>query len=145
MTPATSSDLIALAERVEKAERPSREMDAEIAAALDLRPNWARDDPRSLIVANRYGIGLLSLGVGGPGITAACYTSSVDSAAQLAPEGWCWSAGDDYYDPTPGWARVFPRVGGQILGTGNRYSATPALALCAAVLRARAAMLQETE
>jgi hypothetical protein len=68
------------------------------------------------------------------------YTASLDAALTLVPEGWEWAAGADLrlFHGAAAWARVFP-VGEQQRGTGNCLAAAPALALCIAALKARAA------
>jgi hypothetical protein len=69
------------------------------------------------------------------------FTSSVDAAARLVPDGFVWCAGiaeDD--DGTYAWANVHnrdPYCDGARVDFSPR-AATPALALCAAALRARA-------
>jgi hypothetical protein len=67
------------------------------------------------------------------------YSQSIDAAVTAIPAGWRWSAGNDhsYSDPLIScWARVFP-AREMYKGTGNQYGATPMLALCVAILRAR--------
>ena len=61
------------------------------------------------------------------------YTSSIDAALTLVPDGFDWTLGH-----TNGGLTIHAEVGGR----GDeylRFGATPALALCAAALRARAA------
>ena len=68
-------------------------------------------------------------------MTTPPYTTSLDAAVSLVPEEFkrSWSAGDN-----SGEAQVFARLGYEHEATGL----TPALALCAAALRARAALSQ---
>jgi len=115
--------LLALAERVEKLIGPDREVDAEIADAV----HW--DDPITFSDDAR----LLP------------YTASLDAAMTLVPEGWNWMAGNRN-QPT---ARAYVNNGElHFTGAAARknpaqqwhevVAATPALALTAAALRARA-------
>ena len=61
------------------------------------------------------------------------YTGSIDAAARLVPEGWGWNLDSGGYAVVLDWGNgPKPRIGGR--------GATPALALCAAALRARAAI-----
>ncbi len=73
------------------------------------------------------------------------YTSSLDAAMSLRPEGWCVDAGTGggpYGHRS--WARCYPNNHrGQVDGTGNRDAATMALAICSATLRARVLNQQE--
>jgi hypothetical protein len=107
-----------LAARCEKATGPDRELDAEIYVALD---------------ANRENRDALAIN-GAVGSWVPDFTASLDAAMTLVPEGWYWQVGQGnhawaavYENPIPPAMRVDP------------IAATPALALCAAALRARAA------
>lgn len=106
-------DLKALAERCEAADGPSRELDAEIAVALNLPWDYAADwGPR---------------GMDKP--VAQPYTASLDAAMMLLPEGYMWGIG------STGSATLAKPVNGLFpVHRGN--AATPALALTAACLRA---------
>lgn len=64
------------------------------------------------------------------------YTASLDAAQALVPEGYAWHCGCEI-DLTP-----FARVFGHDLHE-EECAATPALALCIASLRARAALPRE--
>ena len=66
-----------------------------------------------------------------PFFKPACFTTSLDAAVTLVPDEYknSWSAGDH-----SGEAQIFGRLGYEHEGTGL----TPALALCAAALKARA-------
>ena len=123
---------MALAARVEAAQGADRELDALIYDASGHFAWWdAMDGPkrtpdrnealRKITLASRFEP-----------------TASLDAAVSLVPEGWEWAAGIDppgyFREGCAGWARVFPRSR-QDQGTGNRYAATPALALTAAALR----------
>ncbi|MFN8993324.1 MAG: hypothetical protein ACK5X3_06635, partial [Pseudomonadota bacterium] len=73
------------------------------------------------------------------------YTASLDKAVTLVPEGWKWKAilRDSARGENTGEGYVHNgrlHMSGQYQGA-DTFAATPALALCAAALRARAAML----
>lgn len=78
------------------------------------------------------------------------YLRSIDAAMQLVPDGAHWGMGHDNTGPLAGWAwvRVKGKDGWQELHSPLRmgfnyagpFPAAPSLALCAAALRARAAM-----
>ena len=139
-----------LSERIEAAEAGSRELDREIAKSQ----GWHRVEPR--FTKNKHGAWIAPedfTGVysdGSPildslhGTTmhrdVPIFTTSLDAAMSLVPEGWqvtidcmpemreppsceveCWSIGKDHRD-------TMRRIG---------RAATPALALCAAALKAR--------
>lgn len=108
------SALLELAERVEAATGPDRELDRDIASAVHLKqltyssPEWIKDPE---------------------------FTASIDAAMTLVPEGWTrtvkWSVENE------GYALVYdPAVpdDSSIYALGK----TAALALCAAALRAHA-------
>lgn len=135
------SELLRLAERVEAATAPDRELDARIAVAIysdsghaDPRDNThARfPSPSDECAPGTYWISAFS---GLSLRTADPFTASLDAAMTLVPEGWDWSAGTlgngkgghSFMRPA---GRHYPRV--------EVDAATPALALTAASLRARA-------
>lgn len=113
------ADLLALAERVEALTGPDREVDAEIEAARGWPDvQWTGEAPR--------------------------YTASLDAAASLVPAGWT-------LDTLHEWDAAHLRARGPWQGMLKRrvrhnytvrsqclHAATPALALTAAALRARA-------
>ena len=109
-----SSDLLDLAARVEALTEPSREVDAEIKEAAGHAWDYA----------------------------AHPYTASLDAAMTLVPEG---IGSDLLYVRTErlhtgkGRAVLLDTLGGQ---ESYADAATPALALCAAALRARATLAQ---
>ncbi len=122
-----AATLLALAERCER-EEPGCELNDAIAFAVGWRLNetiwWNPPDGDWSLEVPRY-------------------TTSLDAAVTLVPEGWIWQGGERYEDEkVGGWARVFPR-GAMNRGTGNRDAKTSALALCAAALRACVAMTKE--
>jgi hypothetical protein len=71
------------------------------------------------------------------------YTASLDAAMTLVPEGWDWSAVRDRGDYSaqvyePVWSAL-QHGAASAYKTGIIEASTPALALCAAALRARVA------
>jgi hypothetical protein len=137
--------LLELAERVEAAEGPDRESDLDIAQAVGLRPRHLKFIPGGSDLA-------WDAESGGCGFKIEPYTASLDAALTLVPEGWsvklyahpdgeCHAevyrlgeiieAGDGTL-MRPYAAGCFPQEAGP--------SATPALALAAACLRARSTM-----
>lgn len=110
------NDLIALAERCEEATGATRELDAMI--------HWAIND----------GVAV------GYAAYAPAYTASLDAAMTLVPEGAAWSIGCED-DAQTDWLADLTCFSED----PDDYSlyiraATPAVALCAAALRARAAI-----
>lgn len=109
-------DLIALAERVEKAEGPDRGLDALIKEAVgdawDYAADWGSRENYAPV--------------------AKAYSASLDAAMTLVPEGHVWTLYSD------GCAGVAPRRDDDDLADASTWAATPALALCSAALRARA-------
>ena len=111
MTP-SKDHIDMLVERCEKATGPDRELDAQIGRYFSADfLGYVPDDPQ-------YG--------------CAEFTRSLDAAMTLVPEGWFWQVGQGnhawaavYKNPIPPAMRVDP------------IGATPALALCAAALKAR--------
>jgi hypothetical protein len=110
------TDLIGLAERCERAAGPLRELEMDIHDAIlgrDHTPNSFQTD----------------------GSRIARYTASLDAAMTLVPEGLVWSL-NTFGNPSKASAYVMNEQGEQ--WRCNDYPATPALALCAAAMRARA-------
>lgn len=125
-----------LADRCAHATGPDRLLDADIACATrfpHLRP--ARPDDFD----GKYGYAPGSLKVDTGFLTAYSYTRSLDDAMTLVPEGWRFEVTTTGFKP--GASIITDR--GTFINGGGAYAATPALALCAAALRARAAMATE--
>lgn len=136
--------LTELAERCEKAEGPDRELEYAIWDALN--------PPRIVDAELPRDFGRLP-GVKEPERYAPDYTSSLDEALTLVPEGWAWNlANHDTAllgagDPKKAFGACLaaPEMKGgpepwtEDRDVFNSDAATPALALCAAALRARAA------
>lgn len=125
------SALLELATRCEAATGPDRELDAVIAATLrvgteygwaDSYPAWkGRDDGRVYLCK------------GGPSFPSPNYTASLDAAMTLVPEGFQFGAGSrDASNRAWAWCGT-DHEKAKIANAGS-----PALAFCAAALRARA-------
>lgn len=116
----------ALADRVEALEGPDREVDAEIAVHIfgadAVRKGGVGWPEGALVVPCYPGWRLLPN-----------YTASIDAAATLVPEnaGWCISVNGRVMGKA-----IQPQA--HVLHNGSKFisAATPALALCAAALRA---------
>lgn len=138
-----------LIEQLEQAEGPSRELDAEIAAAVRYFPKnvgfvWKND-----LEANCPEIGrvtcVTSLGTGGPHYESPRYTASIDAALTLVPgsnehTALFWQLGDDGAGGNP--ADFLARLLICTNLTSHQFravAATPALALCIVAIRAREA------
>lgn len=109
----TPTDLIA---KLESASEGSRELSDAVLEACGRDCNWlrslARDDP-SFVIPDP--------------------SRSLDAARALVPEGWDWRIQSE---DGGGYVWIWP-AGGDYLNAENGEAATPELALCAAVLRAR--------
>jgi hypothetical protein len=123
----TKLDLQSLIARLEAATEGSRELDYEIAKWKLPRlsecvqlPDGRWETPDGLVYAIDY-------------------TTSLDAALTLVPEGWCCDMGTGGAGYAEGsWARVYPQSG-QAHGTGNVSGQTLPLAICIAPLLARSA------
>lgn len=113
----TRAELLALAERTERAEGADRELDVAIHQTLGRPVLWAIDDD---------GCEYQAL------VSVPLYTASLDAALSLVPEGRIVRL---LMDPD-GRSAAYVNHPGQI--ADRRLAATPALALVAAALRARA-------
>jgi hypothetical protein len=102
-------ELIALAERVEALSGPDREVDRAIVESVRGKPKLGFQHGR-----------------------IDHYTASLDAAMSLVPDGYDWIVGH-----TNAGLTVYAECGGTG-GDFTRFAATPALALTAAALRARA-------
>jgi len=134
-TPSEAS-LTALAEACEKASGPDRELDCRIMALVnperfvDREESEQYADPEYLRSANRADwrylreIGLTS------------YTASLDAATKLMPKGARFYVDNGTLDEGDSHACVYQQ---QRYQGGSKVAVSPALALCVAALRARAA------
>jgi hypothetical protein len=127
--------LLALADRCEQATGPDWLFNAEIAFTqgynlVQLYPErrqwWRRPDGRRVSYSAH-------------GDNPPPYTASLDAAVTLVPDGWGYEMRRGYSGARRALCRMWDGSGIWIDGT---VAATPALALCAAALRARAAMAQ---
>jgi hypothetical protein len=135
--------LLALAERCEQAAGPDRVLDAEIAVGLFggevvwKTARYTMDAYPARRVQNSDYIG------GYQNAAIPVYTESLDAAIALVPEGPCWIR-QDYWRGTQR-QHYQPMASIMLCGEPGKASThtgkadTPALALCAAALRARAA------
>jgi hypothetical protein len=132
----TRTAMLALAERVEQATGPDRELDAAIAVAVRWRwEGWRKGDLAIEEADARSGMAYVADQVRNSTNSIwrllPAYTASIDAAMTLVPEG------EDY---------AIERVGGEhwcsVDANGERQpcvgAATPALALSAAALRSLA-------
>lgn len=118
--------LLELAERCEAAAGPDRELDQDIALALGWSPIPNPTKAGGLVGRWTQPDGTMS-GMEGP----PQWTASLDAALSLVPEGFDWTLGR-----TNGGLTIHAEVGGHG-GDFMRFAESPALALCAAALRAR--------
>ena len=132
--------LLALAERVEAATRGSDELDAHIRCALFGKPNnfvkqshingawcvWRIDGAGREVAWDGNGLTQLQ--------RLGAFTASLDAAMSLVPSGWDWSLNGEG-NPKSYVAELWVYFGD---GEAIAKAATPALALTAACLRARA-------
>lgn len=149
------SDLLELASRVEALEGPSREVDAEIAASVRYFPKGVGFVWQAGLTPNRPEPSRVecctSLDTGGPHYAAPTYTASLDVALTLVPETMALvDLTLSWEPPEPGvWPAVSvrwypPHKSGPDWHALTVTAATPALALCAAALRAIASKEQTT-
>lgn len=146
MTAPDTSVLLALAESCERAAGPDQELDAEIW--MTLHPDW-RDYPRNELGGWDCPTGRTR--------AAEPVTASIDAAMTLVPEGALWRV--NHY-VNIGTGELFARPCGEprtvfsagvgvgdvpATWTSGRHFTTPALALCAAALRARSSLTVQGE
>lgn len=128
-----------LAEKIEAASGADRELDREIAFAINLQDedefgcphgwaDWYTDGSR------RWGDNFA--------FCPLAYTASLDAAMALVPPGWRWTMDSDH---SGWWAGIWRRQEWAFRHGKDRKCRTPALALCAAALRSRAASTDRTE
>lgn len=131
-----------LIDKLERADGPDRELDAEIAVATKLgcRPNLS-DDLEYLSLPNKHDRG--------PGVTAGnywfhcrsgmslrsapAYTASIDAAMTLLPDGAEWTLSVVAYEP----CLVTISSGDDRKDATHALAKTPAIAIVLAALRAR--------
>ncbi|HEX7820415.1 MAG TPA: hypothetical protein VF503_24355 [Sphingobium sp.] len=151
-----NTDLLELADRVDKLEGPFRETDLAIMCALDLRPDWlARSQGHMWIDGSgihpviRWADDAIGEGLGNPSVDdGPGFSAPLDAAMQLVPAGWTIErSGRHNLDPDPFasfelWQYRRNAGGEWRHGSGEvavkANGTTPALALTACALRARA-------
>jgi hypothetical protein len=119
--------------RLEKATGPDRELDVAIAFAVGLIRErdgnylYATGNDSDMVVEpNEYDDHLVAQPL-------RYFTSSIDCALSLVPEGWIW----DLASTGAAWVMPDGDIEGQIVVSGIKH---PAIALVIAALRAREAM-----
>lgn len=118
------ANLSELIERLEKAAGPDHELDC------DIYHLWRKTAPAPL------GGGIWTTDME----YAPAYTSSLDAALTLVPEGWCWRYDSSTFD-----AEVSDYSGRFLIEADKEChgaNKNPAIAICIAALRARAALPQ---
>lgn len=140
--PADAAEIVRLAERVEQATGPDRELDGAIDRLFNARPkdgDYDEGEGAFWRVQNGWsGLLVRPDGFARDSFSAANYTASLDAAMTLLDPMW----GYEQRRPSDGctqacWAELWwvPAFPNKVTGFGQ----TPALALTAAALRARAA------
>ena len=133
-----SESLIA---KLEQSPEGSRELDVAIWHLVET--GWQRDesDPGwSFRPVRDPNIGRTTVR---DSVVAPSYTTSLDAALQLVPEGWGWLV--EVWQREESWAQVVCRPKGSTKPSGifeGAEAKSPALALCIAALKARAASLK---
>ena len=131
-----TSSLIHLIERLEKATGPDRELDGEIASVLALHPKYWQRGVKSASADGLWFKGLHNW-------RAPDYTSSIDAAMTLVPEGMvCGFSGPTRKSSGVGHEGMFFGTCGSFPDDGFHIAViatTPAVALCIAALKAQAA------
>jgi len=141
------TDLIALAERVEKLEGGDREVDAMIAWTLHWRwDGWDEDDLKIEDRPLEYVIERIKRGHNSIWINIPRYTASLDAAMTLVPKGHVFTV-SDWWMEGDGRAAHFADCGdgGKLRDADDTeihqaWAKSNPLALTAAALRARASM-----
>ena len=127
----TRAELLALAARVEAAQGADRELDALIYDAVGHFAWW---DAIKVVKRSPDRHEALMMNVRASNFAP---TASLDAAASLVPEGWRWSVETLSSAGPLGLCEHWPQSGQRHPYTRGE-AATPALALTAAALRARA-------
>jgi hypothetical protein len=131
-------DLLELAMRCERSPGPDKDLDLDIVNAVTSKPGWIwHDDMHWTITRNDYGSGA----VGNPICSIDAYTASIDHAVTLIPDGWFFSGLDQQSPAVRVWTEG--NIAYHSPGLDGICAATPALALCAAALRAQARVLAD--
>ncbi len=120
------TDLDTLIRDLERETEGSRELDHDILAAVGCPTDWREDDD-----VQEY---TFRTGFDWP----PHYTTSLDSALTLVPEGWGWLV--EVWQREESWAQIVRRPKGSTKPSGvfeGAEAKSPALALCIAALKAR--------
>lgn len=133
------TDLLELADRCERAEGPDRDLDERLKDLL--RSPRLSDDEIEARLAR------------GESVFSGCLvwnhregpSASIDAALRMVPGGCVWRVTSRIEQHLPTAKVQQERHGGPDLAVWAGEAATPALALCAAALRARAAMEAQDE
>lgn len=143
MTHPTRAELIKLAARVEALQGPCREVDAEIALAV----GWVCENGRLWwpphIVAQARRAKRSKWGFGAqPDPMPPTYTASLDAAATLLPdnENLSWQIESGCGSDKGTLAKMWSESSSEEMLPIRITASTPAIAICAAALRARAAI-----
>jgi hypothetical protein len=144
----SSAGLLALAERCEQATGPDRELDALVYIATSF-PTW-RLQTDCEPFPDAVEVGRIQGGDSFSWRESPAFTASLDAAMTLVPEGAIWEVGHKFHYPRPPQSPdranyAFVNVGkpGAVKSFGGKSVASPAVALCAAALRARASQEQQ--
>lgn len=134
-------ELPALADRCEQATGPDRELDAAIYIAA-VFPYWRLqvdcepfpEEVQAGRIQDPESFGWRE---------SPRYTTSLDAAMMLVPDGWDWNCGFSNHVPHQAgvWRPIGQRDKGYFEGHSDHFRA---LALCAASLRARTAQLKDS-
>jgi len=132
-----------LIKRIEAASGPDRELDAAIMVARE--PNSLRlpkeGDIDEYADPARSGDVITTRGFAGAVVSAPNYTASLDAAIRLIPADWAWHVSKvDVPDAASSATVWIPSQRTKMLRNERadcHNAATPALALCAAALKAR--------
>lgn len=129
-----------LLDRLEHAEEGSRELDRDVAEAA----GWERKVTADQMADDYWRLGDMSWTRETAGYPPD-YTTSLDAALTLVPEGWkpsmiAWQSEELRWDPpfrVSASVVTAKQISNSHPGYAKGEAATPALALCAAALRAR--------
>lgn len=125
--------LLALADRCEAATGPDRELDRDIFELTVVGQGRLANDEKDILATEaRYGAGWLK--------HIELFTVSIDAAMTLVPNEWFVELCRDRHFECQWSAVLHPPIASRFTAVEGYGSLTPALTLCAAALRARAAM-----
>ena len=141
--------LLELAERVERLSGPCRDVDALIRCALFAGPSAYVEQSKINAAWCVYEIGYngkphIWEGRGLPAVVRnGAFTASLDASMTLVPEDQFWRVGHNHDDPSYFTAQASYSTSPSLIGFCMGDGETPALALTAASLRAKAAMIED--